>query len=366
MRLRLVSVVLLLSLMALGGCHGRGGNAVVTQYPRWEYQKYSRLAVVPGHATRPEAAGDAAVLSDRLTTLLTQNGTFTVLSRAELKDVFAEQDLARLAEAEEGTLLPENKITIAQALVVPSITDYKLIAKREQQSRPVFAYDRYGRRIPIGEEIVEMFVHGAEVEGSVRVIDAATGKILLSHTVRRAAAPRSSLGGPPQVSPQQMASGVARSLAEEFAKLIAPTEVRVKLKSDMLVVATAYFDGAYQTPKRLPLDCTEFLVAVCELPGQTLGNTFRVAISAREGLENLWEEEFVWSDPGPEGVTFKVPVTVLEKAPTADFEAKLYSGRNPEPILRRKFAVERPKETVRTEMRRTEVRSTTRPAQNGE
>lgn len=346
-----LSLLLPAAVISLAGCGG-GGKALVTQFPRWEYERYQRIAVLPGRATNPQAVGDAAILADRLTTLLTQNGTFTVLSRADMKDVIAEQDLSLIEGAiDAGTALPVGKIQVAQALVATRITDYNLISRREQQRTPIYARDRRGRVIvdragrPViaGEEVVWIYYTGAEVEGSVRVIDAATGHVLVSHSARIAPRPRTSRNQPPRQSAQDMAAAAAAELAMEFYKVIAPTRTEVELDQDMLAVATGYFDGRYETPKKLPRSASEFMLVVRDLPEECDRNNFRVAIAAQDGRENLWEEEFVWTGTaGPEGLTFTIPMTTLAAAGAEKFEAKLYSGRDPEPILRRGFSLAKP------------------------
>ena len=351
MNWRLAAAGAVLSLAGLTGCGG-GGSAYVTQFPRWDFERYQRIAMLPGRASSREAVGDAGVLADRLATLLTQNGAFTVLSRSELKEVFAEQDLSRLADAiDEGTALPENKIKIAQALVAPKLTDYKLIEEKERRTIPRYAVDRRGnvlrdragRPIVAGEDTVWIYKHGAEVEGSVQVIDAATGKILVSHSARVAPKPKTSFNRPPSTSPEELASEAVRELSVDFYKAIAPTQTKVKLKRDMLIVATEYFDGRYETDKKLLRSRTDFLLVVRDLPEECERNNFRVAITEQDGRENLFEQEFVWSGSlGPEGVPFRVPMEVLSRTGAERFLAKLYSGRDPQPILKRDFSLEAP------------------------
>jgi len=335
----------LLAVAVSGGCGGRGGAVELTQFPRWDFRQYQRLAVVPAGAADPRAAGDARVLTDRLTTLLAQNGTFTVLSRSELEAVMKEQDLSRLADAaDESTLMPEGKIEIAQALVAAKITDYRLIAERAEETVPIFAVDRRGRLVQVGEETVPVFRHGAVVEASVRVVDAATGTILMSHTARVAPKPLSSRGQPPRVRPEQIATQAAGDLAAEFYKEIAPTRIRVKLKGDMLIVATEFFDGQYDKPKSLPRDRADFLLVVRNLPEAAEGNRFKAAVSAKDGRQNLWEsDEFVWTAAaGPQGTALTVPTAPLLGSGAPEFTAKLYSVGNPRPVLERDFKFEKP------------------------
>jgi len=346
---------LLLVLSGLVGCEPSGsGKGMVTYRPDWEYERYERIAVLPGRATTPHAAHDAEVLADRLTTLLTQGHQFSVLSRAEMQQVFAEQDLSKLADAiDEGTAVPEGKISVAQALVAVRITDYKLIADREQQTMPRYAVDRRGNRLldrsgrPIiaGEETFYIYRSGAEVEGTVRVIDAATGKILVSHSARVAPRPRISRNAPSGVTPEQMAGEAVRELAVEFFKAIAPTQVRVKFKSDMLLVATDYYDGHYRDAKKVPRTMSEFILAVRNLPEECDRNKFRVVVAEPEGRKDLFEQEFVWSgSSGPEGLSYKIPLDTLTATGAEKFVAKLYSAGNPEPLLQRSFSLETVKE----------------------
>jgi hypothetical protein len=138
-----------------------------------------------------------------------------------------------------------------------------------------------------------------------------------------------------------MAALAVQELAVEFYKVIAPTKAQVKLKGDMLLVAIDYFDGHYETVKKLPRALSEFLLVVRDLPESCERNPFRVAIAAEDGRENLFEQEFVWSGSvGPEGVSFHVPLETLTKAGGDKFVAKVYSGRDPAPILTRNFSLE--------------------------
>lgn len=349
---RLVASALLLITVGLVGCGG--GKATITLHPKWNYERYERVAVVPARPSDPRAQGDAHTLADRLTTLLTQNRTFTVLSRTEMEQVFAEQDLSKLADAiDEGTALPEGKIEVAQALVVPKITDYQLVAQREERVIPRYARDKQGRRLldrsgrPIqtGEDHVFIYTHGAEVEGSVRVVDAATGKILMSHTARMPMRKKTNRDRPPSMSPEDIAAESVRELSVEFLKAVAPTQMKVSLKSKMLILATDYFDGKYDEAKKLSRAMADFLLVIRELPEECERNQFRVAIAEQDGRTNLYEEQFTWSDSvGPEGLSYRVPVAKLAESGRDKFVAKLYSVGSPEPILERKFTLEQPKD----------------------
>ncbi len=333
-------------LAVASGCGGGSRGTSVTQYPKWNFEAYQRVAVLPAKTDNRKAEPEADTLTEQLVAALTSNGTFTVLSRGDLKDVLTEQDLSRLADAADpATALPEGRITIAQALIIPRITQFDLVRERQEKivKVPVVELtgsrrlDRAGR-IVFKDERVELFRHAAIVGGSVKVIDAATGKTLLAHTCEPIVNEESRRNAPPNVTPEQMAAVAVRELAKDFYKNIAPIEIRVKLKSKMLIVATDYFDGQYEDTSTLDPSIEEFLIAVRDLPGECDRNDFRVGVAAKDGRANLVEHEFVWSGTyGPKGWQIKFPMKPLRDSGALEFVAKLYSGRNPTPILTRDF-----------------------------
>lgn len=342
-----------LGLLAAGlaGCNGKRAT-YVTRFPDWEYQDYERIAVVPARPAEPEAEAAAKELAEQLTTLLTDNGAFEVLSRSEMEAVFAEQDLSNLADAvNEGTALPAGKIEIAQALVVPRITDYRLIRDRQERSVPVYRRGpdglplrdpRTGRVLPpIGEERRVVFRYGAEVGGGVRVVDAATGRILVSHSTQLEPRIRTSEGRPPKSSAEELADEAVSELARDLYLAIAPTRLKVKLDKKMLILARDYFDGRYAELKKIARDMEGFLLVVRDLPEVAERNDFRVAIAEEEGRENLFEQAFTWSGAtGPEGIAFRVPVEPLLESDATKFVAKLYCLDDPEPKVERGFELE--------------------------
>ncbi len=336
---RTVLAVAALSMIWLAGCGG-GGTAFVVHRPDWPYAKYERLAVLPGQASDPHAAREAELLSDRLTSLLASNGTFTIVSRAELADVFKEQDLSQLANAiDEGTALPEGRLEIAQALVATRITDYKLIRERVQKSVPVPRFNSRGKLIGFGQKTVWMHRHGAEVEGSVRVVDAATGRILVSHTARIIPPACEAQNRSPSESPEDLAAAAVRELAVECCLQVAPMRIEVKFDKDSLLVATGFFDGKYDEEKKLARGLGEFMLVVVDLSEACDRNDFKVGVSAEDGRVNLYESDaFTWSSSsGRQGMSFTVPMDALSSAGSNKFVAKLYSVGNPEPVITRPF-----------------------------
>ena len=355
--LRGLSAIPLLLTLAACGCDGSGGSkkAFITRHPDWDYEAYQRIAIVPFHYPEgKEGAREAALqASYMLEDLFAGNSNFAVLERGALTDVLTEQDLSLLADvADPSTVLPPGKVQIAQAIVVGKVTEFDTKAERVEKRRPIYAKDRKGRvrrdragrPIVVREEIREFFKHEGTVGGSVRVIDAATGKVVASYRVSPITHDDARMGSPPGASPQDLAVEAAKELAVECYNEIAPIKTEVKLKSDCLIVALDYYDGEYDKAKKVSTELDNFLLVVRKLPKQCDRNPFRVAISPKDG-RNIFEEDFVWSSNNPvRGQSWTVPVELLKSAGAEEFVAKLYSGNDDKPLLDRDFKLEPPDE----------------------
>jgi hypothetical protein len=350
-RIRWVWLAATVTLLAVGCSERR--RAEIIQHPRWEYQDYHRIAVVPFHAPRREAVTAARQAEDMLVDQLAGSGTFTVLTRSDLAAVMSEQDLSRLADvADPGTALPEGMLKVAQAIVVGAITDFELTDDRKAVRIPRYVVDRQGRIIrdrrgqPViagYDELLE-FRHAARVAGNVRVIDAATGRVLLSHSVPGIENQRSRHGSPPRESPLDLALQAAREIGTDFYRKIAPQRVAVKLSSDCLLLASEYYEGDYEKLKSVPIALDEVLLVTRDLPSSCDRNDFRMAISAKDSRGYLIEHEFTWSPSlGRRGEVLPVPLPLLKEAGAEEFTAKLFAVGNERPIIERSFKLELPK-----------------------
>jgi len=340
-------------LLLLSGCERRQRAAIV-QHPQWEYQDYRRLAVLPFRVTRREAAEAARHAEYRLVDLLSSNGGFTVLTRSDLKAVLTEQDLALLADvADAQTMLPQRMIQVAQAVVIGTIADCELKADQIERRVPRYARDRQGRLIinrrtglplVVAEDVYTEVRHSARLTGNVQVIDVATGRVLLSHTVGPIEQEDFGRGRPPRATPAELAIAAAEEIATEFYRKIAPQRVEVKLPGDCLLIASGYYEGEYAKLKRVPVTLPEFLLVARSLPSTCDRNDFRLAISPKDRPEYLVEHAFTWSaSMGSRGEALRVPVELLTGSGAEEFTAKLFAAGQERPILTRDFRLERPK-----------------------
>lgn len=338
MKLRNQLLCMLPLLIVLVGC---GEEEVwIVRKPQWNYTAYDRIAVVPITTESPAADAEASKMTTILTDLLAQNGTFTVVSRQELAAVMKEQDLAATDLADPSTSLPSGMISVAQALVVGRITEYATDQRREQTSIPDVRINSRGIPYVAGTKTVWRFKHEARVGGSVRVVDAATGEVVFAHSVPTIVAEDSATEKSPKMSVGELADQAATRLATTFYAQLAPVRTQVELDKDMFIVATDYYDGEYTEPKRLSPALDQFMVVVRNFPNACDGNSFRIAVTVKEGRQDLFSEEFVWAaGMGVRGLQFPVPMSALTATGASEFTAKLYAGSEA-PAMTRDFELE--------------------------
>jgi hypothetical protein len=350
---RKTCLVLCLALLVCGGCAKRR-TANIVRYPEWQFQDYHRIAVLTFQINQPPAAEAARQAELALIDDLAGNGAFEVLTRTDLKDVLTEQDLARLADvADPATAMPEGKIQVAQALIIARITDFDLRQEQAERRRPRYARDRAGRVVvdragrPIvtGEDVFVEYRHVARLGGNVRVIDSATGRLLLSESVPPLEKDDAQWNAPPRATPEELAVDLAKELATEFYRRIAPQQISLKLDGDCLILAAGYYEGRYDELKNVPTNLPEILLVARDLPKECDRNQFRLAISPADERGYLVEHEFTWSPAqGRRGEAVPVPMEKLTSAGGEKFVAKLFAVGNEQPILQREFKLEQPKE----------------------
>lgn len=324
-------------------------KTVIVRAPEWDYRKFERIAVAPFGCSDPRGAAAAEALHDRIVAGLTACRAFTIMSRADLRQVMQEQDLANLSDAvDPATRITPGKIQAAQLLLVGKVTAYDASRERFEKSVPRLSLERTGRRgvaPALREERVAAYRHRVRLGASLRLLDTATGETVYSCAAGPVEKSEEKTGRAPDEDIPELRAEAIGELSAALLGKIAPSRIEVELDSDMLLVATDYFDGKYEDTRKIPADRRTFLVAVVGLPAECAGNPFRLVIALHDGRESLIEREFTWpADAGARGVQFEIDSGALlgktsERKP--EFVAKLYAGVDAPPLLERKFRVER-------------------------
>ena len=135
-------------------------------------------------ASATRAIGDG--LREMLVTALHNTGAVTVVERMDLPGVAAEQALSRSRMAAAGAAVPEAAMDVAQVYVYGAVTEF------EPQAGGSSFYNPGTAKLPVGVGTQISFSTRAI---DVRVVDAATGKVLAATRIPGAArAARGSVG----------------------------------------------------------------------------------------------------------------------------------------------------------------------------
>lgn len=323
------------------GCGGGGGGSkkdaiVVHRVPDFYRADLKRLAILPfGNRTRVSGVGER--ISDKVSAILTNNGTYEVYTRAHLADIEKE-----LKMAESGIIDPEaarriGKLKSVQALVCGVCNRCEVITRNETRynSVPVWGRNPQGQMVIVRYNKVpyQFTRYDAHVECHVVVIDTATGR-----QVAAVNEPSTfwAQGSPPKYAAADCLRMAEENQVERIVKALAVTKTQIKLKGDVLKTATSLYDQKWDYQRRfLPTD--ERFYVVVALPPEADRNTFTIAIVPKGRRENVAEHAFVWSKKYHAfGYEFKVK-PIVDKTGLGEYQAKLYSG--PAPIATYDFTI---------------------------
>jgi len=332
----LLTLVVVLPLAGCGGGGSKKGKIWVYHYPDFYQPQLKRVAVVPfENRTRARGVGDT--IGDKVSTLLTNNGTYEVYTRAHLADILEEQD-ASAAGIIEGDLAKKiGRLKSVQALVCGVCNRYETATRNETRYNrvPIWGTDADGDTVITGWRKVpyQWTRHDAFVECQVVVVDTVTGRqIAAVHDPSNIRA----TGSPPKYGPADTLRAAEDDQVARVVRAIAVTRTRIKLKGTVLKTASGLYDQEWEWQKKfLPDDDKLYLVV--KLPPEADRNNFRLTIVPKNGREVLAEEAFTWSKQHERfGYAFAVQ-PIFERGGLGEYRAKLYSG--PEPIARYDFRI---------------------------
>ncbi len=337
-----VRILLLLFPCVVGmasGCGGGGSKKSkiwVYQYPDFYQPSLKRVAVLP-FANRTRVAGVGARISDTVSAILTNNGTYEVYTRAHLKDILAERDLADAGIIDGDVAIEIGRLKSVQALVCGVCDRYETATKHETRYRPeaIWGRNQQGQAVITGWRQVpyQWTRHDGFVECQVVVIDCTTGRQIAA--VRQPSNWWAS-GSPPKYGPADAVRNAEQDQVARIARAIAVTRSRIKLKGKVLRTATDLYDQEWDWQKEI-LPSDEHFSVVVKLPAEADRNNFKITVVPKDRRDVVVEHAFVWSKANErQGFRFKVG-PIVEKFGFGEYQAKLYSG--PEPIARYTFKI---------------------------
>ena len=341
-RVRLSRCVILLCsglVLAASGCGGGGSKKSkiwVYQIPDFYQADLKRVAVVP-FGNRTAMRGVGGQICDKISGILTNNGTYEVYTRQHLKDVLKEQDAvsAGILEADEAIRI--GKLKAVQVLICGVVNRYETDTRSETRYNqvPVFGRDAAGNAVITGfRQVPYVWTrHDAFVECQVVVIDTTTGQqIAAFHNPSNIWAS----GSPPEYGPAEVLRAAEEDQVAKIVQAIAVTRTQIKLKGSVLKTATELYDQEWTWEKEFTPQDEQFYVVV-KLPAEADRNNFKITIIPKDGREVMAEQALVWSKQYERyGYIFKVK-PIFDQGGFGEYSAKLYSG--PEPIARYDFKI---------------------------
>jgi hypothetical protein len=315
--------------LLLCGCNGGSKSSItVVRYPEFYQPELKRIAVLPfANNAQDPAAGTR--ISERLETALIQNRTYEVFTRAHLKEVLTEQDLAASGIVAADAAQRIGKLGSVQAIICGACDQYGSGTRQEMRTMqvPVWGTNAKGYPVITGYTNQQYLWtrNEAAVQCNVVVIDTVTGRQIagvneLSHIY--------SEGSPPSASEWQTRQIAEQNQILRILRAVAVIRTQVKLKGTVLRVATGQYDGKWDWQDRIiPSDGK--LVAVVNLPPDAGRNSFKLTIVPKDQRDVMAEQEFVWPEgSGENSYSFDVQ-PIVDKRGYGAYDVKLYSGPEP-------------------------------------
>lgn len=319
----------LLLIATAGGCGSSNkGKIWVYRYPDFYQRGLERIAVLP-FADGARARGTGARISDKVSAILTNNGTYKVYTRQHLADVLKEKDLAAAGVIDSQVAKRIGKLTSVQAIVCGRCNRAETVTRRETRYNRVAVWGTNAR----GQRVItrwkqvpyKWWRHDGHVECQVHVIDCATGRqIAAVHSPSTFWAS----GSPPKYTAPDVLRFAEEDQVKRIVNSIAITRTQIKLDGDVLKTAASLYDNEWDWQRRfVPGD--GHLYIVVHLPGTADRNNFKLTIVPKDERETLAEKSFRWSKKNRTfGHKFAIKPIVDKRGP-GRYQAKLYSGTEP-------------------------------------
>lgn len=333
-----LAVVLLVTAVLTSGCGGGSKKNKIWVYhiPEFYQPDLKRVAVLP-FENRTGVRGIADRIGDQVSAILTNNGTYEVYTRQNLKDVLTEQDAVAAGIIEGDLAMKIGRLKSVQALVCGVCNRAETTTRHETRydTVPVYGTNSQGQTVLTGFKQVPYTWtrHDAFVECQVVVIDTTTGQqIAAVHDPTNLWAE----GRPPSHLPPDVLRAAETDQVKRIVREIAVTRTRIKLKGTVLKTAIDFYDQEWDWEKEITADTEQFFLVV-KLPAEADRNNFKLTIVPRDGREVLAEMPLVWNKQSErKGFRFKVQ-TLMDKHGVGEYTAKLYSGA--EPIAKYHFKI---------------------------
>jgi len=332
-------------LLVLSGAVLAGGctkEITIVQYPTFytDDMRGMPVAVVPfTNATQDRNAGD--ILSDKVASAMTANGTYQMFNAAHLKAIMDERSLqAAMADdpMQAAQRFRDVKGLQAKAILVGTVTNYTATQRNERKQDPVYQFNPHTKMTYVaGYRTYTVTRNEANVAITATLIRLSDGKPIYT-TPQPITARAWAQGSPPSMDPfaclQAAGDRAASDMMQQFC--IVRKKIKVKPK-EVLKTASELYDNQWTYTNKFPASAEKMYVVI-KLPAACDRNRFRMAIVRKESRTTLAEQEVTWSkDWGTRGYQFNPGEIARKGGGAGTYTIKFYAG--PEPVFTEDFRI---------------------------
>lgn len=320
----------------LGGC---GETITVTQYPDfWTPEMMGMPVAVTPFGDPPGRAGAGAVVSNKLASALSANGTYRSYNRGDLRTVLDERDLQlALTGNTEAVRSQSSSFGEARMILVGSVAVYDGSGTQETRynQQPIYGQDARGNPMIMGYNNIPYayYRNTGMVECTASLIRLSDGAVVHS---TRATGQAAEEGANPKLDPNGCLVAACDDAVAQLVEAFAVVHKEIEISKDALRVASRYYDGKWQEAKEFDAS-TPTLYVVIALPREADRNTFRLVIVPKGGETIIAEQEIRWDKAYAErGYEFS-PGDIAARGGPGEYTVKFYSGEVP--VLTRDFRI---------------------------
>ncbi|MHC4985130.1 MAG: hypothetical protein ACYTFO_03140 [Planctomycetota bacterium] len=304
----------------------------------WQPDKFDAIAVMPfRNASTYPMAGEAVTAG--LTAHLAANGTYDrVHGPQELELLLSGRDWRDHKEGDVPNNLRD--LDNVQAALTGTVLMMEGVEESEARREPIYETDRAGNEYIAGYRKFHYYKNYATLSVTASLVSIETGETLHS-TLAPITAHVESEGEDPEMTLEECVlvalDEVVAGLVSEFA--ITQSVIKVDPNEAFVITSGDYYDGEWEAKSEFTADETEMIVVI-RLPFDADRNTFRLAVTIKDGREDLAEAEFTWSRDYPakgHQIRFDPSEIAAAGGGPGNYVIKFYAGD--EPVMEQTFTI---------------------------
>ena len=284
----------LLAVLGLAGCGTPG--VWITKKPSFDYRKIKVLAVLPSENSS-EYPGANRIVSDKLTSLLVQNGSYTILSRGDLKGLIPEGDLPEGGKVTPAGAMEIGHLTGADALLTGRVERYDcgLTQETRYETMPIWGtWDDFDAIPDSYDSPYDYYMIDAEVSVSVTLTDTSNGTVLWTDS--RKASYHTSGSPPPESRSEALGEASDTAMKQLYLGLVVHQE-KERVPPGSLFTCSEYIDHPIDERTRFTASDRAVFVVI-DLNSGFVDKKVLLNVEKGEGGKLVASFEYTWDNTG--------------------------------------------------------------------